>query len=387
MKLNQALYLQILASCLFTLFSCNHSSAVTAHQSDSTAVVKKAKILTPAEKKTIYLTDISRFIQGSPMSDTSSKLYQYSLTPDWKAYSQDSKEAWAKFDDMTKNMESWRMEQLSKNYDTVGTVFYPFGGPDYLFANIFFPHAKRYILIGMENAGTVPEIETTNKDSLKFILNMYKKAIENVTEVSYFKTKEMMTQLTKKAIDGTAPIIMLFMAHAGKNITDVKYLNLNQHGDFVIAKSARHQAVEIDFTSPGDTTQHQLIYLTTNLADGSLSGDIPAKNLFNKLQENKTVSLVKSATYLMHKSYFSIIRNTVLHKSCMILQDDSGIAYKFFDHSIWDITLYGVYVHPIPLFKEFYEADLQEAYKNNPKPLNFRYGYNEKSGLLMAVKK
>ena len=89
----------------------------------------------------------------------------------------------------------------------------------------------------------------------------------------------------------------------------------------------------------------------------------------------------------MHKSYFSIIRNTVLNKSTLILQDDSGIGYKFFDQTKWDITLYGTYEKPIDLFKEHFEPDLFEAFKKNAKPLNYRIGYSVKSALLLAQKK
>jgi hypothetical protein len=101
----------------------------------------------------------------------------------------------------------------------------------------------------------------------------------------------------------------------------------------------------------------------------------------------KSISMVKSATYLMHKSYFSIIRNTVLNKSTVILQDDSGISYKFFDQSQWNITLFGTYTKPIPMFINHYEPDLFEAYKNVSNPIDFRYGYNTKSDILLAIKK
>ena len=99
-------------------------------------------------------------------------------------------------------------------------------------------------------------------------------------------------------------------------------------------------------------------------------------------------TFVKSATYLMHKSYFSIIRNTCLDKSAMILQDDSGIGFKFFKKDKWNIQLYGTYSKPIKLFEDFFEPDYLEAFKTEKvKPLHFRIGYSPKSNLLMAIKK
>jgi hypothetical protein len=90
----------------------------------------------------------------------------------------------------------------------------------------------------------------------------------------------------------------------------------------------------------------------------------------------------------MHKSYFSIIRKTCLQHSALLLQDDSGIAYKYFDQTKWNIQLYGSYSKPIKLFEEFYEPDLTEAYtKSTVKPLKFRFGYNQQSSVLIATRK
>ena len=98
--------------------------------------------------------------------------------------------------------------------------------------------------------------------------------------------------------------------------------------------------------------------------------------------------MVKSASYLMHEADFSYVRNAVLSKSKAILQDDSGISYKFFDKTKWDIQLYGVYNGPIPLFAKRYEKDLKEAFtKGNVKPITFQYGYGSHCALLIARKK
>lgn len=388
MKLKNTMLLFLLTNVCLVFGSCNHTSNAPKSTSDTIAVKETQKTITPAQntEKTKELTDIANFIEGTPI-DSSSRLYRYSLTPEWKAYSEEAKNAWTKFDAMASNVDSWRKKELPVANDTIGTIFYPFGGPDYLFENVFFPNALNYIMIGLEGAGTVPQIDATNKDSIKYILNMYKRAIEDVVKLSFFRTNDMKTELTSKAIDGTTPIIMLFLAHAGKEISSVKLMNLNDEGKLVPATSKSHMAVAIDFHNHGDTLTRHIYYLSTNLADPSLSKNKPFLKFFDNIDTKNTVSFVKSATYLMHKSYFSIIRNTVLNKSRMILQDDSGIAYKFFDKSKWNITLYGSYIRPIPLFKDFFEEDLLEAYRKNAKPLTFRYGYSAKSGLLLAQKK
>jgi hypothetical protein len=96
---------------------------------------------------------------------------------------------------------------------------------------------------------------------------------------------------------------------------------------------------------------------------------------------------IKSASYLMHKSYFSTIRNTILAKSIAILQDDSGIPYRFFNKSKWAIRLYGTYDGPIELFKDHMEEDLKAAYERGAQPLTVRLGYGKQSNMLLATRK
>jgi hypothetical protein len=42
-------------------------------------------------------------------------------------------------------------------------------------------------------------------------------------------------------------------------------------------------------------------------------------------------SLIKSASYLLHKANFAGVRKLLLNKSATILQDDSGIPLTYFE--------------------------------------------------------
>ena len=81
-----------------------------------------------------------------------------------------------------------------------------------------------------------------------------------------------------------------------------------------------------------------------HLEDGALKHNRNLKNYFG-LMGNVTTYL-KGASYLMHESYFSEIRNYIFKKSSTIVQDDSGIAFRYFKTSEfnWEYSLYGNYV-------------------------------------------
>ncbi len=89
----------------------------------------------------------------------------------------------------------------------------------------------------------------------------------------------------------------------------------------------------------------------------------------------------------MHKPVFSSIAGTILRVSDVVLEDDSGMPYRLFDHSVWEISLHGAYGGPIELFKDYYQKDLLDAYAAGAGPLGFHIGYGKKSNLLLAVRK
>ena len=101
---------------------------------------------------------------------------------------------------------------------------------------------------------------------------------------------------------------------------------------------------------------------------------------------------LKGASYLMHKNYFSMVRNVILSQSHHVVQDDSGIAFHYFldDTHKWNYSFFGQYLKPIPMFSQFYQADLDSLYKKQgASPIGFGIGYNFKdknSNFMIASK-
>lgn len=92
---------------------------------------------------------------------------------------------------------------------------------------------------------------------------------------------------------------------------------------------------------------------------------------------------------MTHKDMFSLIRNATLASSNAVLQDDSGIPYRYFPSTDWRVHLFGGYSRPYGSFKWMQQPDLQKAYAAEAKPLAFRIGYGFSkvpSNLLLAVR-
>ena len=78
----------------------------------------------------------------------------------------------------------------------------------------------------------------------------------------------------------------------------------------------------------------------------------------------------------MHRGGFSNIRAAIMKNSKAVLQDASGIPYRYYQSAGWDTELFGNYVRTLDMFKSYYQADLRAAYQAaGPKPLKFGVGY------------
>ena len=133
--------------------------------------------------------------------------------------------------------------------------------------------------------------------------------------------------------------------------------------------------VRIDFAADTGKRVQSVYYFQTDISDEGLKKNQGFLKYLSLLPESYTY--LKAASYLMHANDFSTIRNVVFDKSKTILQDDSGIAYRFFDKNVWDIHLYGKYARPGKEFSWINETDLAKAYTDPTiKPVPFTLGYN-----------
>ena len=82
---------------------------------------------------------------------------------------------------------------------------------------------------------------------------------------------------------------------------------------------------------------------------------------------------------MFYQGRFDTIRSVILAQSGLIIQDDSGIPYRYFTGDTWDLSLHGIYNKPIAKFGSMYQADFKESMNRLSKgPLPFSYGYHYK---------
>jgi hypothetical protein len=290
-------------------------------------------------------------------------------------------------------MKIWAKSELIEN-ENITTVFYPFSGPDFLNANIFYPDAEHYIMIGLEPIGSIPDICNMVPDSVNSYLNKVNNSLKDIFKRSYFITSAMDKDLRKTKVNGTIPLLSLFIKRTGHHIVSIKRIGVDSVGNCQLLDSIKNkknivQGIKVEFIASSKKKVRSVSYFRTDISDKGLTKNEGFKIYLSGLPQSNTY--LKAASYLMHANNFKIIRNLIFDISSTILQDDSGIAYRYFEKSKWDIRLYGKYVKPKTEFSYISEPDLEKAYKSTVyRPLTYSIGYNWRAGnsnMLYAIKK
>ena len=336
--------------------------------------------------------DVARYISGMPVSDTSKLDKKFRNAPEWKSFASVSDRRWKHYDSTrVRVLKSWCEKELEDMNGSMSTLFYPFSGPDILNANIFFPDAETYVMVGLEPVGNVPFIGNDTIDTLSNYLGSVNNSLYAILKFSFFRTIAMKNDLKSGEVNGTIPLMLIFLARTGNEILDVKKVRINKEGKLDY-QSGNVPGVEITFRKDTMHPEQKVYYFSTDLSN---EGMLKTRKEFNTWIKSlgPVHTYLKSASYLLHNDFFSETRDRILEQSQHLLQDDSGIPYRFFPAVEWDRRLFGVYHGTISLFLKEFQEDYLLAFKTdslNVRKLPFGIGYKWQQGesnLLLAKRK
>jgi hypothetical protein len=301
---------------------------------------------------------------------------------------------WAQARARISAIESWRAREVKISAGRNKTLLYPFSGPDFFNAYALFPDHPLYIFFSLERPGTLPDLESVTQTQFGKLLQGVRSAFHDIFERNYFITGYMSKQLTTPWIPGTVPIMVTMMALMDLRIIRIEPIDLypeltNSYEAMEVKRPRRlMRGVRIDFSSViNGGSLHQLYYLSVDAADKWL--ELYPGFLDWVAQHRPASALLKSASYLLHDSQFEKTRTMILSSADYVIQDDTGIPYRFLQQSPWRVRLYGRYHKPIKGLRYGYQANLESAYKAKADvpDLPFPFGYHwrhKQSGLLVA---
>ncbi len=290
----------------------------------------------------------------------------------------------AQFSGFTKSkmepITNWVKENkmIPENY-ACKTLFYPLAGADFVYADAFFSDVRNYILVGLEKPGYLPNYDQLSNTDLQNYLNQIFNSLDISMKSGFFRTKSMAVQFNQKTVNGTLHSLLFYLARRGNKIRKIRHFILKENAVIKYTSGTEGMfspGLDIEFLT-ADNKVKNLYYFNTDLSDANTKID----NFFNWVSTfGEHHTMLKAASYLNSRDYFSKTRNYILKSSNMIVQDDSGIPYKYFVDGKWQVQLYGGYKKVIPLFSSRIQPDMVRAYADTTKLtsryLPFRIGYN-----------
>lgn len=284
-------------------------------------------------------------------------------------------------------VEDIAKEDFKDFRDAIDFVFYPFSGADFIFPHTIFPNADIYFLLGTESIGN-PIGSKINTSFASY--ESYRNALATYFNFNHsLPTEDLNDAIDSEAADGTCPVITMLMALCDQQIVSIKFKDFDRTGNIIDAKQKQSNLIEIKFFRAGSKHEQTLYYFSGNVTDDRFPNPLQIY-LDRNLKQHKVATYLKAASFLMHSSTFSFLRNHILNNSLAVIEDDSGIPYRHFANN-FDVTLYGVYKKPSKeLPPSWYQPDLEALYKerhDSIKALPYRIGYTSPSNLLVARKK
>ncbi|MGB8958388.1 MAG: L,D-transpeptidase [Candidatus Aminicenantales bacterium] len=313
----------------------------------------------------------------------------------WRDYCRLMDQAWAKWDArVLPKISAWADTELRVLEPDDQWVYYPFSGPDILYASVLFPRADAYILTGLEQVGESVWREGFDDPGFDGLLEALQLQLRNILGLSFFRREDL--KVSQKSL-GIGDIILVFLARAGFEILDASPVYIDKRSQVVPIYPGQTgkidprlvRGIRLDFRRPSEADSKTLFYFRADLSD---SGMIKNPEYLDWLKKkSRPATFLKAASYLLQYKRFSKIRSYILDRSSAVLQDDSGLAFQALAPARWTVTLYGNYVGPVDKFKDFYQDDLKAAYAaGSPKSLPFSAGYRfrpNESCLILATSK
>src|SRR3954447_17603614 len=222
----------------------------------------------PARAAEVTPDDTAKFLAGmQPSAD--SPLMPLTKDPSWQRHARF-------FDNAFGQLEQRQLSKIRNWSDThlpapKPTMFYMFSGPDFLYANAFYPKATTYVLAALEPPGSVPDLAKLPRGGIGAALDSVEHSMSSILNFSFFITKHMKVDLHASQISGTLPVLYVFLARSGKTLKSVTPVTIDDQGAVHPVGEGKDGAVRgarIMF-SGSDGVEKTLYYFSADLSNPS----------------------------------------------------------------------------------------------------------------------
>lgn len=338
--------------------------------------------------------DRARLLAGLPVA-AESPLAALQAAPALARHAAGLSRTWKLLDDqMIGKMRAWAGKHVDPRVDLSAPLVYIFGGPDILMAHAMFPAAPVYVLTGLEPIGRVPPLETLTPAALGAGLDNLRSSTDALPTRGYFITSYMGRDLSRTELCGVIPVLYLFLARTGHRLVESTMIYLDTAGQVQDAAGGVPPdgvpGVRIVFRGDDGQAPQTLYYFSVDLEAGPLAEKPGFFRFMNALPVPN--AYLKAASFILHDNRFAATRDYLLARCASILQDDSGVPFRWFKRGAWDLTFFGIYDPAVWIehFEWVTQEDLKAAFAaaGSLEPLPFKTGYSKpgRSNLMLAVR-
>lgn len=336
----------------------------------------------------VALHDTARFLAGKTVS-RSSPLYRLTQTARHRRYGRRMRAYWNRYRRTTvRPIRAWRRRWLSE--ESREFCFYPFSGGDFINAYNFFPKAKTILMIGLEQAGRIPNFVRMPSWKRNKGYRMMVQGYRIFVRYNFYRTLGMRVFMDRSPFTGTIPHILSQMAWMGLKPVAAYAVGVRSGGKLTfrrIRDSRFRRRMAIDFLDKNGI-RRRVIYLRLDMRNSSLRRKPRWRAYLRSLRG--TSGFLKAATCLPPRHNYTIINRIMLRVMDVIVQSDSGIAYRHLKRN-FKITLFGRYYRAHSLFPSWSQPQLRRAYRRAPyRRLPFKFSYDRPGGRrrnMMLVKR
>lgn len=367
--------------------------AAAAAAESPTAGTAPARPAAQTAARSAELTAIARLLAGvdpGAAAEGNAVLQKVAATEAWRAHRKASQYGDRQLRTRLQKMEDWQRATLPQRPGA--TLVYPFSGPDFINAWALFPDYADFVFFSLEPIGEVPALGRLDEQELAQFFGDLRGALNDLVALNFFITPNMKENLQTDRLQGTVPVMLAMMGLLDLKVLDVEAYAPWPPGQKVAARRAGTpplplHAVRIRFEDHAGNAR-SVEYVSMDVSDAQLPY-YPEFVPWLRSFERPTI-LLKSASYLLHGGNFKKVRSAIRERAALIVQDDTGMPYRSLRDGGFEIALYGQYEHPVKLFENRYQKDLDDAFESsgNRKPVPFPFGYNwrkeGRSGVIVA---
>lgn len=298
--------------------------------------------------------------------------------------------AWDSYErQIGKPLRKWTAEEVAP--PPGGTVFYPFSGPDFVTVAQMFPEAEHYVLVAIQPAGEIVDTRTMNPMAAIAFKSKFNLEWMKFGYLGFFRTLDLNenTASTKTRLTST-PVMMAFAAALGFRVESVVPLRFNadtsEFDPLDAAAEKRWTSVRIALSK--NERKVTLDYISMDLSDGFLKSHAPELTWLRKSAGNPT--LLKAASHLLPKPYFSACRSAIVESAPLLIQDETGLEYGDLK-KMGTVSLHGRFSGVFRLFNQNSQRDLAAAYvkagQKDVLPFAFSYQKSANQRSLQVVRR